>query len=38
MTVVLVPNADVPPTGNARDLADHIVGSLADLDPDALLR
>ena len=38
MTVVLVPNASVPPTGNARDLADHIVGSLADLDPDALTR
>ncbi len=38
MTVVLVPNASVPPTGNARDLADHIVGSLADLDPDALSR
>jgi beta-phosphoglucomutase-like phosphatase (HAD superfamily) len=38
MTVVLVPNASVPPAGNARALADHIVGSLADLDPDALSR
>ena len=38
MTVVLIPNASVPPTGNARDLADHIVESLADLDPDALTR
>ncbi len=36
MTVVLVPNASVPPGGNARDLADAIVPSLADLDPDAL--
>jgi HAD superfamily hydrolase (TIGR01509 family) len=36
MTVVLVPNASVPPGGNARALADAIVPSLADLDPDAL--
>jgi beta-phosphoglucomutase-like phosphatase (HAD superfamily) len=36
MTVVLVPNASVPPGGNARELADVIVPSLADLDPDAL--
>jgi beta-phosphoglucomutase-like phosphatase (HAD superfamily) len=36
MTVVLVPNASVPPGGNARELADVIVGSLAELDPDAL--
>ena len=36
MVVVLVPNASVPPGGNARDLADAIVPSLADLDPDAL--
>ena len=36
MTVVLVPNATVPPTGNARELADHVLGSLAELDPDAL--
>ena len=38
MTVVLVPNASAPPTDEARDLADHIVGSLAVLDPDALPR
>jgi beta-phosphoglucomutase-like phosphatase (HAD superfamily) len=38
MTVVLVPNTSDPPTGEARELADHIVGSLADLDPDALPR
>jgi beta-phosphoglucomutase-like phosphatase (HAD superfamily) len=36
MTVVLVPNASSPPTDDARVLADHIIGSLADLDPDAL--
>lgn len=36
MTVVLVPNGHFPPTDEARALADHIVGSLADLDPDAL--
>ena len=36
MTVVLVPNASVPPAGNARDLADHVVPDLASLDPDAL--
>lgn len=36
MTVVLVPNASVPPGGNARELADAIVPSLAALDPDAL--
>lgn len=36
MTVVLVPNASVPPGGNARELADAIVPSLAELDPDAL--
>jgi beta-phosphoglucomutase-like phosphatase (HAD superfamily) len=36
MTVVLVPNASVPPGGNAPELADAIVPSLADLDPDAL--
>jgi beta-phosphoglucomutase-like phosphatase (HAD superfamily) len=38
MTVVLVPNTSDPPTGEARALADHIVGSLAGLDPDALPR
>ena len=36
MTVALVPNASVPPGGNARDLADVIVPSLAELDPDDL--
>jgi HAD superfamily hydrolase (TIGR01509 family) len=35
MTVVLVPNPTVPPAGNARDLAHHVVPSLAELDPDA---
>jgi beta-phosphoglucomutase-like phosphatase (HAD superfamily) len=36
MTVVLVPNATVPPAGNARELADAVVPSLADLDPDGV--
>jgi beta-phosphoglucomutase-like phosphatase (HAD superfamily) len=36
MTVALVPNASVPPAGNARELADVIVASLKDLDPDRL--
>jgi beta-phosphoglucomutase-like phosphatase (HAD superfamily) len=36
MTVVLVPNATVPPAGNARQLAHIVLASLADLDPDAL--
>ena len=36
MTVALVPNASVPPAGNARDLASVIVARLADLDPDRL--
>jgi beta-phosphoglucomutase-like phosphatase (HAD superfamily) len=36
MTVVLVPNPTVPPAGNARDLAHHVVASLEALDPDAL--
>jgi beta-phosphoglucomutase-like phosphatase (HAD superfamily) len=36
MTVVLIPNATVPPAGNARELAHRVVGSLAELDPDAL--
>ena len=35
MTVVLVPNPTVPPAGDARDLADDVVTSLAELDPDA---
>lgn len=36
MTVVLVPNASVPPGGNADELADVVVDRLAALDPDAL--
>jgi beta-phosphoglucomutase-like phosphatase (HAD superfamily) len=36
MTVVLVPNASVPPAGDARARADVVVPSLAALDPDAL--
>ena len=38
MTVVLVPNERFPPTDEARELADHVVRSLVDLDPDALQR
>ena len=38
MTVVLVPNESFPPADEARALADHIVASLATLDPDALRR
>jgi beta-phosphoglucomutase-like phosphatase (HAD superfamily) len=38
MTVVLIPSESFPPTDEARALADHVVGSLADLDPDALPR
>lgn len=36
MTVVLVPNASVPPAGNALDLADVILPRLADLHPERL--
>jgi HAD superfamily hydrolase (TIGR01509 family) len=36
MTVVLVPNASVPPAGDARGLADVVLGRLDDLDPDAV--
>lgn len=36
MTVALVPNASVPPGGNACEIADAIVATLAELDPDAL--
>jgi beta-phosphoglucomutase-like phosphatase (HAD superfamily) len=36
MTVVLVPNLSVPAPAAAHDLADHVVESLAALDPDAL--
>jgi len=35
-TVVLIPNANVPPTPGAFAAADVVVGRLADLDPDAL--
>ena len=35
MTVVLVPNASVPPAEGARELADLVLDRLADLDPDA---
>jgi len=38
MTVVLVPNASVPPAGDAQVLADVVLDRLADLDPDALPR
>jgi HAD superfamily hydrolase (TIGR01509 family) len=36
MTVVLVPNATIPPAPGARELADHIVDRLSDLDPAKL--
>ena len=36
MTVVLVPNASVPPAAAALELADLVVERLADLDPDAI--
>jgi hypothetical protein len=36
MTVVLVPNASVPPPEEAHRLADHVVPGLADLEPDRL--
>ena len=36
MTVVLVPNASVPPDAAALELADLVVVRLADLDPDAI--
>ncbi|MFL5723068.1 MAG: HAD-IA family hydrolase, partial [Chloroflexota bacterium] len=36
MFVVLVPNATVPPAGNARELADVVLPSLAQLDPATL--
>lgn len=35
MTVVLVPNPSVPPAEDAYELADRVIASLADLDPDA---
>ena len=36
MTVVLVPNESVPPAEGARESADIVLASLADLDPGAL--
>lgn len=36
MTVVLVPNASVPPPPEARALATHVAERLADIDPAAL--
>lgn len=36
MTVVLIPNASVPPASGAREAADVVLASMADLDPDAL--
>jgi hypothetical protein len=33
---VLVPNASVPPAGDARGLADVVLDRLEDLDPDAV--
>ncbi len=36
MRVVLVPNASVPPAPGAPDLADYVLGRLADLDPGSL--
>ena len=38
MTVVLVPNGSFPPADETVELADHVVRSLAELDPDALRR
>jgi beta-phosphoglucomutase-like phosphatase (HAD superfamily) len=36
MTVVLVPNASVPPGEGAAEAADHVMARLADLDPQRL--
>lgn len=36
MTVVLVPNHSIPPAAGAREAADVVVGTLADLDPHAI--
>jgi HAD superfamily hydrolase (TIGR01509 family) len=38
MTVVLIPNASVPPAPGTQELADLVLPSLADLDPDAVPR
>jgi beta-phosphoglucomutase-like phosphatase (HAD superfamily) len=36
MYVVLIPNASVPPPAGTAELADAVVDTLADLDPDRL--
>lgn len=36
MTTVLIPNASVPPATGAEAVADHVLASVRDLDPDAL--
>ena len=36
MTVVLVPNASVPPASGTAELADVVLERLADLDPDGV--
>lgn len=36
MTVILVPNASVPPAPGASEIADVVLGRLADLDPGAV--
>ena len=36
MTVVLVPNASVPPAPGTAELADLVLDRLADLDPDRI--
>jgi HAD superfamily hydrolase (TIGR01509 family) len=38
MTVVLIPNASVPPAPGTDELADLVLPRLADLDPDAVPR
>jgi HAD superfamily hydrolase (TIGR01509 family) len=38
MTVVLVPNASIPPAPGTADLADAVIGSLAELDPSRIAR
>lgn len=37
MIVALVPSHAVPPAGNARDLADVVLGQLADLHPETII-
>jgi hypothetical protein len=38
MTVVLVPNASIPPAPGTDVLADLVLARLGDLDPDAIAR